>query len=152
MEALDLPAIEPRIRQGKGTRQEIWDACRKKYVALTPEEWVRQHFARYLILHKGVPESLMGIEISLKVNGMPRRCDILVWDHHGNPYMIVECKAPEVEISQEVFDQAARYNLSIGAPFLIVTNGRTHYVCQIDHQKQRWDFLQEIPDHPSLIR
>jgi len=146
MGPLQLPAIKARIREGKGSRKEIWDDFRKKYVSLTPEEWVRQHILHYLVTVKHYPASLIGVEVPLKVNNLMKRCDILACDRLGNPLLLVECKAPEVQISQDVFNQVAMYNSTFTGQYLVVTNGLVHYACMIDHANRRWSFLDDIPD------
>jgi len=120
---------------------------RKKNVVLTPEEWVRQNFVQYLINHKKYPTSLIAIEKQLKINNLVKRTDILIFNKNGNPNIIVECKAPTVKISQDAFDQIARYNLKLQAKFLIVTNGLEHFYCKMNHQQMQYDFLKEIPNY-----
>ena len=126
------------------------DVYRKRFVMLTPEEEVRQRFARYLVEEKGFPVSLVMTEYSLKLNKMSRRCDILVHKPAGNPAVLVECKAPEVKINQAVFDQAARYNLVFKVKYLMVTNGLKHYCCEIDFETQKVNFLHDIPTYNEL--
>ena len=125
----------------------IFDIVRKKYVVLTPEEWVRQNFMNYLIINKNYPKSIIAIEKQLNFNGLIKRTDILVFDKMGLPDIIVECKAPSIKISQETFDQIARYNLKLDANYLIVTNGLEHFYCKLDHQNKRYIFLKEIPEY-----
>lgn len=132
-------------RRLNGPVEEIWDEVRKRWLVLTPEEWVRQHVVRYLQDQKGYPTGRMAIERGLKVNGMQRRTDVVVYDKLGAPHLIVECKAPTVKITQDVFDQIARYNLTLCVPYLLVTNGMDHYCCQIFHLESRWEFLPEVP-------
>lgn len=146
VDKLQLPAFDYRIRKGKHTRDEIWDDFRKKYVPLTPEEWVRQHILHFLVTAKHYPASLIGVEVAVKVNRMQKRSDIVAFDLNGEPLMIVECKAPQVEITQEVFDQVAMYNLSFSGKYLLVTNGRAHFACEINHALKTWHFLPDIPD------
>lgn len=143
---LNLPKYEFRIKN-KDNQPYIFDFIRKKYYLLTPEEWVRQHFVRYLIEEKKYPKGRIGVEILVKINGMNKRSDIVVYDEKGNPLLIVECKRPEVAITQETFDQIARYNLQLNAQFLIVTNGLQHFCCQMDFENQNYIFLEEIPDY-----
>ena len=123
----------------------ILDIIRRQYVALTPEEWVRQHFVHFLIHHKGYPQSLMANEVQLKLNGMSRRCDTVVYDRTLKPRVIVEYKAPTVNITQKVFDQICRYNMVLQVDYLIVSNGLAHYCCKVDNENQTYTFLQEIP-------
>ena len=129
----------------------VLDVYRKRFVKLTPEEEVRQRFARYLVEEKGFPASLIMTEYSLKLNKLTRRCDILVHKPAGHPALLVECKAPEVSISQASFDQVARYNLAFKVRYLIVTNGLKHYCCQLDFETERIEFLQEIPSYEALM-
>ncbi len=134
-------------RQGK---QFILDPFRKRYVLLTPEEEVRQRFARYLVEEKGFPASLIRTEYTLHLNTMVRRCDILVDKPAGTPSVLVECKAPHVKISQETFDQAARYNLVFKVRYLMVTNGLKHYCCTLDFDTRKVVFLESIPDYREI--
>ena len=126
------------------------DVYRKRFVKLTPEEEVRQRFARYLVEEKGYPSSLIQTEYALKVNKLSRRCDILVHKPAGHPALLVECKAPEVKISQDAFDQAARYNLAFRLSYLIITNGMKHYCCRIEFETGKIHFLHEIPAYSEL--
>jgi len=128
----------------------VLDVYRKRFVKLTPEEEVRQRFARYLVEEKGFPASLIMTEYALKLNKLSRRCDILVHKPAGHPALLVECKAPEVNINQASFDQVARYNLAFRVSYLIVTNGLKHYCCQIDFETEKITFLKEIPTYESL--
>ena len=129
----------------------VLDVYRKRFVKLTPEEEVRQRFARYLVEEKGFPASLIMTEYSLKLNKLTRRCDILVHKPAGHPALLVECKAPEVSISQASFDQVARYNLAFRVRYLIVTNGLKHYCCQLDFETEKISFLSEIPAYADLL-
>jgi len=129
----------------------VLDVYRKRFVKLTPEEEVRQRFARYLVEEKGYPASLILTEYALKLNKLSRRCDILVHKPAGHPALLVECKAPEVSISQATFDQVARYNLAFRVSYLIVTNGLKHYCCLIDFETEEIRFLSEIPAYEALI-
>lgn len=146
---LNLPEYSFKIKSAV-QRTQIFDTIRKKYIALTPEEWVRQHFVQYLIIDKQVPASLIGIEISLKYNRLQKRGDIVVYANTGQPLVIVECKAPEVEISQNTFDQIAMYNSSLKVKYLIVTNGMVHYCCIMDYTNNSYRFIEEIPQYSSL--
>ncbi len=129
----------------------VLDVYRKRFVKLTPEEEVRQRFVRYLVEEKGFPASLIMTEYSLKLNKLTRRCDILVHKPAGHPALLVECKAPEVSISQASFDQVARYNLAFRVRYLIVTNGLKHYCCQLDFETEKISFLSEIPAYADLL-
>lgn len=142
---LNLPTYSFKIKS-KENKTLIFDKFRKKYVVLTPEEWVRQHFAYYLLEEKKYPFSLISVEKQLIINNLKKRSDILVFNALGTPEIIVECKAPSVKISQETFDQIARYNLKLNANYLIVTNGLKHFYCQMDTENETYIFLKEIPD------
>jgi hypothetical protein len=152
MEKLNLPEITARIREGKHGKQEIFDEVRKKFVRLTPEEWVRQHFLHYMIHQLGFPASLIVVEAALKYNSMLKRFDILAYRADGQPCFVVECKSPDVEITQAVFDQVAMYNMTLTVDYLAVTNGISHYACQVDHKQRTYRFLQEIPTYEFVIR
>jgi hypothetical protein len=149
MRKLNLPAYEFRYRTEGGIRK-VLDVYRKRYVALTPEEEVRQRFARYLVEEKGFPASLVMTEYPLKLNTLSKRCDVLVHKPAGTPAVLVECKAPEVKITQAVFDQAARYNLVFRVRYLMVTNGMKHYCCEIDFDTEKVRFLNAIPSYEEL--
>jgi hypothetical protein len=149
MQALNLPPYEFRTKK-ENRNLRIFDEVRKKYVALTPEEWVRQHFIMYLIKEKQVPASLIILEKKIIMNSMSRRPDILIHDRQGKAIMIVECKAPEVKISQDTFDQVARYNSVIRVPYLVVTNGLQHYCCRMDYDNSSYDFLEDIPAYAEM--
>lgn len=138
-----------RIKEGPGEKA-VYDPLRKKYVALTPEEWVRQHFVNYMVEHLGYPPGLIGIEVGFRLHSMLRRADILVHDRTGEPVMIVECKAPAVKITREVFDQIINYNFSYGVRYLVVTNGITHFAGKVDSAAHRFDLLDHIPDYKTL--
>ncbi|WP_290381614.1 type I restriction enzyme HsdR N-terminal domain-containing protein [uncultured Muribaculum sp.] len=146
---MNLPSFDIRLqRDDEGVK--IFDRLRKKFIILTPEEWVRQHFVNYLINHKGFPESLMANEIGITLNGTRRRCDTVVFDKHGSPMVIVEYKASSIVISQSTFDQIVRYNMVLHARYLIVSNGMNHYCCRIDYDNMSYDFLKEVPDYADL--
>lgn len=147
---LNLPEFSFRTRNVEG-RNEIFDNIRKKYVVLTPEEWVRQNFVQYLICFKNVPATLVIIEKGLKLYKLHKRSDIVVFNRNANPLMVVECKAPDVKITQNAFDQVARYNIVLKVKFLVVTNGFEHYCCRIDHKKKKYHFLDDIPDFENMI-
>ena len=146
MTNLNLPTYSFKIKS-KENILYIFDILRKKNVVLTPEEWVRQNYIQFLISEKKYPKSLIAIEKQLKVNNLIKRTDILIFDKNGLPNIIVECKSPKVKITQDVFDQIARYNLKLQAKYLIVTNGIQHFYCQMDHQQMKYDFLKEIPNY-----
>ena len=148
---LNLPDYPLKVKKN-GLRLSVFDRLRKRYVALTPEEWVRQHFVEYLIEEKQFPAALMANEVSLTQNGIKRRCDTLVADREGQPLVIVEYKAPEIEITQQVFDQIVRYNMVLRARYLMVSNGMSHYCCQIDYENNTYSFLNDIPEYAELLQ
>ena len=150
MQTLNLPDAGLRIRS-KNEKQEVFDCVRKKFVALTPEEWVRQHFIHYLIHHLSVPVSLIAVEASLHYYQLKKRSDIVVYGKDGKPSLIVECKAPEVAMTQAVFDQVAMYNMTLKVPYLAVTNGLVHFACFIDHSSGKIVFLKEIPVYGEMV-
>jgi hypothetical protein len=148
---LNLPEYNIKL-QRDNELIKIYDRLRKKYVALTPEEWVRQHFIEYLINDKHYPEGLMANEVGLTLNGTARRCDSIVANKSGAPIVIIEYKAPTVSITQAVFDQIVRYNMVLQARYLMVSNGMVHYCCAIDYENHSYKFLKEIPDYSEIIQ
>ena len=151
MTILNLPSINVRTKL-QGGRVLIFDGIRKKYVALTREEWVRQHLIHYLITEKGYPATLLSVETPLKYARMDKRSDLLVNDRNGQPLMLAECKAPEVTITQHVFEQIAIYNLSIQAPYLMVTNGLQHFCLSAATDSSPACFLNEVPVYEELLK
>lgn len=151
MLALNLPPYPFKISNKDG-KKYIFDVLRKKYVALTPEEWVRQHFTHYLLEHKGYPRGLLANEIQLNLNGTKKRCDTVLYNRNLTAKMIVEYKAPNVNITQAVFDQITRYNMVLRVDYLIVTNGINHYCCHIDYTTHSYRFLPEIPNYNELCQ
>jgi hypothetical protein len=149
MMQLNLPTYECRLREQNG-RQQIFDVLRRRYVALTPEEWVRQHFVHYLIEHKGYPKGLLANEVDLRVGEKHLRCDTVLYDKALHPKIIVEYKAPEIAITQKVFNQITVYNMLLHVDFLIVSNGMQHYCCQMDYEQNRYTFLSDIPNYDQL--
>ncbi len=145
MQPLNLPPHPFRLKKGPDSTTEIWDPLRNKYIILTPEEWVRQHFVQYLIKVHGLAAGRIAIEHGIKVNHQSRRCDIVYFNEEGAPYLIVECKRPNVKIDQSTFDQIARYNSTLNVPYLAVTNGLDHYYCALNHEKKAYVFLKELP-------
>ncbi len=147
---LNFPEVSFRIRDGlKGT--EIFDIIRKKFVALTDEEWVRQNCIAHLINQKLYPASLISVEKALKVNGLNKRTDVVVFANDMKPRMIIECKAPHIPITNEVFSQIARYNMTLKVNYLLVTNGIEHYCCWIDFENEKFSFLESIPDYIEFL-
>ncbi len=146
MKELNLPPFDFTIRS-LGQSKEIFDVFRRKFVVLTPEEWVRQHFAVFMRDHLGYPQGYMALEVGLVLNGLTNRADIVTYDRTGKPWMIVECKAPDIKISPEVFYQASRYQNGLAAPFIVVTNGLVHGCCAwLDG---RFEFQKSFPKYPE---
>lgn len=143
MQPLNFPSYDFKIKTS-GKITQIFDIVRRKYVALTPEEWVRQHFLHYLVNEKKFPRSLLAVEMNIILNKLRKRCDIVGYDNTAKPILIVECKAPGIKISQNTFDQIARYNIALKVKFLAVSNGLEHYFCEIDFLKKNYRFLKEI--------
>ena len=146
---LNLPQYEINITEKDG-KQLIFDFLRRKHVTLTPEEWVRQHFTHYLVEHKGYPKGLLGNEIELRIGEKKLRCDSILYHKDAKPQMIIEYKAPSVQIQQKTFDQISAYNLLLRVDYLIVSNGLQHYCCKMDYEQQKYHFLEEIPDYEKL--
>ncbi len=149
MYSLNLPPYEVKLAERHG-RKVIFDRLRKRYVALTPEEWVRQHFVHFLLAHKGYPEGLLANEVQLELNGTRKRCDTVLYDRDLRAKLIVEYKAPHIEITQAVFDQITRYNLVLKVEYLVVSNGLVHYCCRIDYAANSYTFLPDIPLYTQL--
>ena len=149
MQELNLPKTELKIITKAG-KPHVFDVLRRKYVALTPEEWVRQQFVHYLIGQKGYPAECIGNEVSITLNGTKKRCDTVVYGCNAQPTMIIEYKSPQVEISQQVFEQVSRYNIKLRVRWLIVSNGLQHYCCQIDYESGTYQFVEEIPDFENI--
>jgi len=143
---LNLPIAALKTKLVEGTTQ-VFDQVRKKYLVLTPEEWVRQHFIHYLNQEKNYPLGLMGVEKMVKYNGMKTRADIVLYAADGKPNMIVECKAPNVKITQDTFNQIAKYNFKLKVRYLVLTNGIQHFCCQMDYETNGIKFLEEIPSY-----
>lgn len=149
MLSLNLPGFTPKVAEKDGKRT-IFDPVRRKYVALTPEEWVRQHFVNYLVTARNYPQDLLANEVMVKLNGTSKRCDTVVYDRFLVPLVIVEYKAPHIPITRSVFDQIARYNMVLRVGYLIVSNGINHYCCKIDYDSQTYAFLDGIPAYDEL--
>ncbi|MCG8410737.1 MAG: type I restriction enzyme HsdR N-terminal domain-containing protein [Bacteroidales bacterium] len=151
MENLNLPSYSFNIKIIE-QRKYIFDFLRRKFVILTPEEWVRQNFLRYLVDEKNYSKTLIAVEKEFKLNSLSKRCDAIVYNRKGKPVLIVECKAASVNINQSVFDQIVRYNMKLNVDFLIVTNGLAHYCCKINYAKKSYSFLKEIPDFTKIAQ
>lgn len=150
MTRLNLPPFEIKLR-GTKARPQIFDILRKKYIALTPEEWVRQHFVHFLVEHKGYPAALMANEIQLKVGEKTLRADSVLYSRDLKPRMIIEYKAPHIPITQKVFDQISIYNMLLHVNYLVVSNGLQHYICKMDYNDKKYLFLEDIPDYKELL-
>jgi type I site-specific restriction endonuclease len=142
---LNLPNVVLKTKLVEATTQ-VFDVVRKKYFKLTAEEWVRQHFIHYLNKDKNYPFGLMGVEQMIKYNNLKTRADIVLYNIDGIPNMIVECKAPNMNITQDTFDQIARYNFKLKVKYLVVTNGLQHFCCEMEYEKNQINFLEEIPE------
>ena len=150
MTRLNLPPFEIKLR-GTKAQPQIFDILRKKYIALTPEEWVRQHFVHFLVEHKGYPAALMANEIQLKVGEKTLRADSVLYSRDLKPRMIIEYKAPHIPITQKVFDQISIYNMLLHVDYLVVSNGLQHYICKMDYNDKKYLFLEDIPDYEELL-
>ncbi|MDE6172075.1 type I restriction enzyme HsdR N-terminal domain-containing protein [uncultured Bacteroides sp.] len=149
MLSLNLPVFEAKVTRKDG-KSVIFDVIRRRYVALTPEEWVRQHFVHFLLDYKGYPQALMANEVQLQLNGTKKRCDTVLYRRNLTAQMIVEYKAPDIEITQAVFDQITRYNMVLKVDYLVVSNGIQHYCCRINYENNSYMFLPDIPDYQLL--
>lgn len=146
---LNLPEYQLKYEETeKGI--SVFDIIRKKYILMTPEEHVRQQFLHFLINEKQYPKGLLAVETQLKIYKLTKRTDIILYNKQGNISIIVECKAPQIKISQNTFDQIARYNMNFKAKYLIVTNGLNHYCCKVNYESNTYKFLKEIPNHNEL--
>ena len=145
---LNLPNFDIQLREADNQTVEVFDPLRRKWVVLTPEEWVRQHFAHYLTTALGVPPTFVANEVGVRLNGRQRRCDTVIYRRNLEPLCIVEYKRPTVTITAAVFDQIARYNMVLGCPWLIVSNGLRHFACRFDGA--RYTFLPELPTYEQM--
>ncbi len=145
MDQLNLPKYNLKIVK-ENNQTKVFDVVRKKYVVLTPEEWVRQNFIHYLINEKQYPQSLIAVEASLKYNTLQKRADIVIYNKLGQATILVECKAASVKITEDTFHQAAVYNMNFRVNFMILTNGINHYCCQMNYEEKTYLFLSQIPD------
>lgn len=145
MQPLNFPKYDFRFKSSQNSAL-IFDMVRKKFVVLTPEEWVRQHVLTFLTLEKKYPLSHINVEKQIVYNGLRKRYDIVIFNPNGTIHLLVECKAPHINISQTTFDQIAQYNFKLNASYLMVTNGLEHYMCQMNFQEEKYKFLKEIPE------
>ena len=149
MDKLSLPTFDFNIKESDG-KTVIFDIIRKKYLVLTPEEWVRQHFVHYLINHLGYAKSLISVEHGLKYNKLQKRTDIIVYDRKGDPLVLVECKAPEYNLNQKVLEQAMMYNRVLNAVYIIVTNGLEHSCLKVNSDNRSVEFLSSLPFYNEI--
>jgi len=149
MQKLNFPGYQFRFQQ-QGKQVRIFDIVRKKYVTLTPEEWVRQHVLHFLIGEKQVPTGLIGVESEIRLFHTRKRFDVAVFDHSGKAVLAVECKAPSIPVTQEVVDQLVRYNMILKVKFLMLTNGLTHLFCKIDQVSGNIKIIEDLPDYSNL--
>lgn len=145
MQKLNFPSYNFRFKNNEN-KVAIFDEIRKKFIILTPEEWVRQHVVQFLLEEKKYPKSLINVEKVLKINGLTKRYDGVVFNTDGSIFLLIECKAPKVKITQTTFDQIARYNMTLKATYLMVTNGLNHYFCLMDFENESYVFLKELPE------
>ncbi len=148
MQNLNFPTYSFRFKNSEN-KVSIFDEIRKKFILLTPEEWVRQHVVQFLLQDKNYPKSYINVEKLIKINDLSKRYDGVVFQPNGEIFLLIECKAPEVPISQQTFDQIARYNLVLKAKYLMVTNGLNHYFCQMDFENEKYVFLKELPEYSN---
>ena len=148
MQKLNFPTYSFRFKNSEN-KVSIFDEIRKKFILLTPEEWVRQHVVQFLLQDKKYPKSYINVEKLIKINNLSKRYDGVVFQPNGEIFLLIECKAPEVAISQQTFDQIARYNLVLKAKYLMVTNGLNHYFCQMDFKNEKYVFLKELPEYSN---
>ncbi|SDW52770.1 type I restriction enzyme HsdR N-terminal domain-containing protein [Flavobacterium degerlachei] len=148
MQKLNFYSYSFRFKNSEN-KVSIFDEIRKKFIILTPEEWVRQHVVKFLLEEKNYPKSHINVEKVLKVNGLRKRYDVVVYNPDGSIFILVECKAPEIKIAQATFDQIARYNMTLDAQFLMVTNGLDHYFCQMDFENEKYQFLANLPNYTT---
>lgn len=147
---LNLPPVKPKLKHDMRFGLMVHDPLRRKFVVLTPEEWVRQNFVAYMQFSLGYPSGLIANEMAIKLNGMSRRCDTVVFDRQAKPLMIVEYKAPSVKITEAVFNQIVRYNMVLKARYLVVSNGLQHYCCHIDYSAGKINFLPAVPSYDEI--
>lgn len=146
MQKLNFSSYSFRFKNSEN-KTAIFDEIRKKFIVLTPEEWVRQHVIQFLLEEKKYPKSYINVEKILKINGLTKRYDVVVFRSDGSIFLLIECKAPSVPISQHTFDQIARYNMTLQSSYLMVTNGLAHYYCQMDFENEKYHFLKDLPNY-----
>lgn len=146
MQLLQFPTYNFRFKNSEN-KVSIFDEIRKKFIILTPEEWVRQHVIHFLVYEKNYPKSLINVEKTLKINDLTKRYDVVVFHNDGTIFLLVECKAPQIKINQDTFDQIARYNMKLRADLLMVTNGLHHYFCKMDFENEKYSFLEKLPNY-----
>lgn len=151
MTELNLPKYNMRISRDRNNNIKIFDSIRKKFVSLTPEEYVRQHFTNWLINYLHYPMGLIANEVKISLNSTIKRCDTIVYSNTGDPMMIIEYKAPHISINQNVFDQIVRYNMVLKTKYLVVSNGMQHYCCIIDYENNLYQFIPHMPTYEELI-
>ena len=149
MLALNLPKTELKVISKDG-KQQVFDVLRRRFVVLTPEEWVRQQFVHFLIRHKGYPAECIGNEVSITLGATKKRCDTVIYGSHAEPLMVIEYKSPSVEITQKVFEQICRYNIKMKVEWLVVSNGLQHYCTRIDYENGTYQFVEDIPAFTSI--
>jgi predicted type IV restriction endonuclease len=149
MQQLNFPSYSFRFKNSEN-KLSIFDEIRKKFIILTPEEWVRQHVVRFLLEEKKYPKSLINVEKTLIINGLRKRYDVVVFNPDGSIFVLVECKAPQIKTAQATFDQIARYNMTLKAKYLMVTNGLNHYFCLMDFENEKYIFLNELPNFETI--
>ena len=147
---LNLPSFDIKI-SGSKQHPQILDVLRRKFITLTPEEWVRQHFVHFMVEHLHYPASLLANEVSMQVGDKILRADTILYNKQLQPVMIVEYKAPHIPITQQVFDQIATYNMLLHVDYLVVSNGLQHYVCKMDYDSKKYLYLEAIPDYTEIF-
>ena len=150
MYQLNLPEYNFRIKKQE-EKLYIFDSQRKRYVSLSPEEWVRQHFIRFLIEEKGYPAAYLAVEKQLSMNGMMKRCDAILYNQYALPILIIELKAPNIPITQATFDQVAVYNSKLKVDFFIISNGLEHFCCRVNTETANYEFFPEIPNFSFFL-
>lgn len=150
MTGLNLPSFELKITK-RNNKDYIFDRLRRQYVRLTPEEYVRQHFIHFLIEYRNYPQALLANEVGIEIGNVKKRCDTVLYDKHLNPLVVVEYKAPAIEITQKTFDQILRYNMTLQVPWMIVSNGMQHFCCKINIEEGTYRFEKDIPFYENIL-